>query len=513
MKNRALQNVVLTLLAIIFTIALTFATIWAPWMLNRFIRENFDIPDIHPIIEPELIEQFMSSNYVRLIGYACLAVVIILIVAGFLTEKRGLSSLGAIAFFLPTFGYFAAYMFFLAGLGMMRALWLPFWGNLMKLGDIAMVPYMIIVYPFSLIRLDIRSSVAYLAIGLGLLVFLLGTLAWFFAKLQRKGTVDFWLYRLSRHPQYLGWILWSYGLMLLATQAPIPLGGENPGASLPWLISSVIIVCVALGEEIRMSRERGQEYEAYRASAPFMLPLPNSISKVITAPLRALLKKDRPGNRKELVLTFVVYAAILVLLSLPFVVLNWPSRGWMDWPSYTRYREPLPPPTQEHWLSLEECRSVCGSEGYADASCLWPSEAEPDMVDVAPCVIEGSEDCGDPDQCRCYCILEIDVPDGVLSVSDLLADPVYETQVVVYGRVRRLGELRCPCFELLSGEEDEALEVWYDAMTEVDGTQWPSVSIEGIEKGDWIVVTGELRPSDGTSLGRTFWITRFEKME
>jgi hypothetical protein len=60
---------------------------------------------------------------------------------------------------------------------------------------------------------------------------------------------------------------------------------------------------------------------------------------VIKAPLRIILKKDRPENRKELFATFAIYASILVLLSLPFVLLNWPSvYGWSDWPSYTWYR-------------------------------------------------------------------------------------------------------------------------------------------------------------------------------
>ena len=332
MKNKILTSVVLTLLAIVFTVALTFVTIEAPRVLNGFIRENSDVPDIHPVIEPELVEEFMRANHVRLIGYSCLAVVILLIVVGFITEKKGLSSAGAIVFFLPTFGYFAGYMFFLAGLGLLRALWLPFWGNLLKLGDITLLPYMILVYLFAIIGVDVRRTIACLAIGLGLLTFLLGTLAWFYAKFQRKGTVDFWLYRFSRHPQYLGWIVWSYGLMLLAIQAPIPFGGENPGASLPWLISSLVIVCVALGEEIKMSRERSGEYATYRASAPFMFPLPKFISEVITAPIRLLLKKDRPENRKELLVTFVVYLATLVLSSLPSLLLDIPGYvGWGGW--------------------------------------------------------------------------------------------------------------------------------------------------------------------------------------
>ena len=128
-------------------------------------------------------------------------------------------------------------------------------------------------------------------------------------------------------------------LLLLAVQAPVPFGGENPGASLPWLISSLVIVCVALGEEIRMSRERGEEYETYRGSTPFMFPLPRFACTVLTAPARILLKKDRPGNRRELVFTFVIYATVLVLLSLPFVLLNWPPHlVWMSWPDSALYR-------------------------------------------------------------------------------------------------------------------------------------------------------------------------------
>jgi protein-S-isoprenylcysteine O-methyltransferase Ste14 len=322
--NRVLPSIVLILLVIVVTVALTFVTIEAPRAFTRVIDRNFDVPDIHPVIEPGLVDEFMRSNHVRLIGYTCLTVVILLIVAGFVTDKGGLSSAGAIVLFLPTFGYFAGYMFFLAGLGILRALWLPFWGNLMKLGDIAYLPYMIAVYPFALIGVRIGIYLAFLLIGLGLFVFLLGTLAWFYAVLQRREMADFWLYRFSRHPQYLGWIVWSYGLMLLASQALIPFGGENPGASLPWVVSSLVIVCVALGEEIKMGRELGGEYAAYRASASFMFHLPRFVSEVITAPIRLLLKKDRPENGKELLVTFVVYLAILVLLSLPFLLLDIP---------------------------------------------------------------------------------------------------------------------------------------------------------------------------------------------
>ncbi len=99
-------------------------------------------------------------------------------------------------------------------------------------------------------------------------------------------------------------------------------------------------------------------------------------------------------------------------------------------------------------------------------------------------------------------------PEGTMTAAELLADPVYETEVTVYGEVSALGELLCPCFILTSG--GDRLDVWYDLMLEDDGTPRPTVSVEGIENGDTVVVTGELQPSQGTQPSRTFWATRIE---
>ena len=59
-------------------------------------------------------------------------------------------------------------------------------------------------------------------------------------------------------------------------------------------------------------------------------------------------------------------------------------------------------------------------------------------------------------------------PDGALTVAELLDEPVYDTQVQVYGQVSLLGELFCPCFVIESG--GESLEVWYGLMVEDGGT-------------------------------------------
>jgi hypothetical protein len=99
-------------------------------------------------------------------------------------------------------------------------------------------------------------------------------------------------------------------------------------------------------------------------------------------------------------------------------------------------------------------------------------------------------------------------PSGTLDAAELLADPLYETEVRVYGQVSALGELLCPCFMLTSG--GETLDVWYGLMVQDDGTERPPVSVEAIENGDWVVVTGELRWSDGQLPSTTFWASGIE---
>jgi hypothetical protein len=62
----------------------------------------------------------------RLAGYVGLAIILLITTAGFLLKKTRLSILGSLAIYLPTIGYFAFTMFFLAGVGALRLLWLPF---------------------------------------------------------------------------------------------------------------------------------------------------------------------------------------------------------------------------------------------------------------------------------------------------------------------------------------------------------------------------------------------------
>ena len=328
--------ITLLALAIVYGVGTTFFTIELERLVERTITPHIQAsPEVAELNRGIYsgIDQFMASNHVRVIGYVCVALMIFLALVGLINEKRGLASLGSIGFILPIYAYFMLHMSFLAGLGVLTALWTPFWGDLVKLGDIAYLPYMVLVYPFSLIGMDIRRFLAGFFVALGLLIFILGVLAWFYARFQKKGTADFWIYNFTRHPQYLGWILWSYGLMLrVAFRHDTVLQNTNPGASLPWVISTLIIICVALSEEIQMHKKYGQEYEQYRNQAPFLFPLPGLLRRIMSVPFRLIRRKDKSTSRWDLIWMFAIYLGIIMLLSLPFMLLDWPSTGWMNWP-------------------------------------------------------------------------------------------------------------------------------------------------------------------------------------
>ena len=332
------SSFILTLLTltIVYTVGTAFFNIELERLIERTITPHIQSSTDVEILSHEIysgVDQFLASNKIRVIGYICLLLLILIALIGLITEKKFLSSLGSLGFILPVYAYFILHMSFLVGLGVLTALWTPFWGKLVRLGDIVYLPYIALLYPFSLINLDIRVTLAGLFMSAGLFLFIMGVLTWFYARFQKKETADFWIYRFSRHPQYLGWILWSYGLMLrVALRHDTALHQNNPGASLPWVISTLIIICVALSEEIKMHREHSQEYDTYTQNTAFMIPLPRALTDIISAPFRLILKKDRVTSRWDLVWIFLIYLVVIILLSLPFVLLDFPSEGWMNWP-------------------------------------------------------------------------------------------------------------------------------------------------------------------------------------
>jgi hypothetical protein len=182
MKSRFTTSFLLLILAIIFTIGLTFASIELPSKIDNFIGSNATAVNVYTgggEFQEIKTQLFIQHYHLRTIGYICLFVIFLLILIGFVTEKTGLTTLGAFAIFLPVFGHFAATMFFLGGLGFLRLIWLPGLDisfNLMKIADAVFIPFRIIIDLFSLVGININDAFPYILIFIGLLIFCFATL-------------------------------------------------------------------------------------------------------------------------------------------------------------------------------------------------------------------------------------------------------------------------------------------------------------------------------------------------
>jgi len=316
-----------------FLIALGLASFFAVNLV--FVSLVIPINMIHPYLLKVSHDYWWppaeAVEGLRPLGYSLFLGLLALIFAGFVARRERLSVLGSIALYLPTFGYFAFAMFFLAGVGVLRILWLPLIDispHVLRLGDIVYLPYTaltLVLIPMFLMAgisaTEFYIPLSMIIIWLGLLFFVLGASTWLYGRFKGCKIIDFWIYKGSRHPQYLGFLLWSYGILSLATFIGVRRGGYLPEPSLPWLISALIIAGVALHEEIIMTKKHGEKYLRYRDGTWFMVPLPKQVSTLITAPARFLLKKNWPENAKEVVYVVILYGAILVLLSLPLALL------------------------------------------------------------------------------------------------------------------------------------------------------------------------------------------------
>jgi hypothetical protein len=77
----------------------------------------------------------------------------------------------------------------------------------------------------------------------------------------------------------------------------------------------MVIIGVAMLEELHMSRRHPEAYAPYRRSAPFLLPLPAFVGRLVAIPLRILFKRDRPERRREVVFVISFYTALLMAAS------------------------------------------------------------------------------------------------------------------------------------------------------------------------------------------------------
>lgn len=110
-NTRTIQGkfLILAALSIVLTLALTFATLELPRIVNSLLAAYF--PDVRTEVargvrQPHVAMVEALMNYARPAGYVFLGILIVLVIVGFVTKRRSLSLLGTFAFFMPVFGYF-----------------------------------------------------------------------------------------------------------------------------------------------------------------------------------------------------------------------------------------------------------------------------------------------------------------------------------------------------------------------------------------------------------------------
>ncbi|WP_167614048.1 HEAT repeat domain-containing protein [Maribellus sediminis] len=323
--KKILQNFGLFLLALVFSIGLMFAFIEIPQMLDKFLQSNVGTPQSDPGYNNAKIELFFEVVKIRWIGYICLGLIFLMIILGFVTKKNSFIWVGGIALFLPVFATFAYSMFYLAGLGLLNVIFFPLQEislSMIDLGKVVLIPYWILLWIAGLFNWNAHQFLIYLFMISGTLIFVLGVYAWIKVRFANNKVAKHWIYKYSRHPQYLGWIIWSYGLMLFGPTVNDMKKSWGWYGTLPWLLSTLVIIGICFLEELKMSETAGDDYDEYRKRTPFLFPAPVFLKRVIQFPMYLLIRKNRPENRKEIGLTLTVYAVLLMAFSLFWVDLQ-----------------------------------------------------------------------------------------------------------------------------------------------------------------------------------------------
>jgi len=324
----------LYLTALLATLFFTHVTLQIPRFLKSLTNGVFD----------DLLSHFvyLSLHPIAIFGYVILILILITAVKGIVRKRYYASVLSAVVYFTPTLFVFVvgmtilftgleipvfliAYIF--SGLGIEGDFLLRLYGS----GQVFLVPYWIAITAYASEggRIwanieQVRDVYGGIFIVVGLLVLFLGVAAWLNSKYQGRRLVDSGIYRLTRHPQYLGYILWSYGMLILSTYNQAP--WSTPTAiTLNWLVSSLILVGLALVEEINLRSDDGLNYVEYADRVSFMFPLPRSVRRVVSTPFRIIWGGDYPENLR---MVFATLALVFLAVSLPDLILGGLYQFW-----------------------------------------------------------------------------------------------------------------------------------------------------------------------------------------
>jgi len=284
----------------------------------------------------------LRPDPITIFGNVILILILITAVIGIVRKRYYASVLSAVVYFTPTLFVFVTRMSILfTGLEILSFLIVYsfkeyrilgiFMYKLFNVGQVFLVPYWLAITAYASEggRIwanieQVRDIYGSIFIIVGLLVLFLGVAAWLNTKYMGRRLVDSGIYRLTRHPQYLGYILWSYGMLILSTYNQAP-WRQPIEITLNWFVSSLILVGLALVEEINLRLDDGLNYVEYAKRVSFMFPLPRLVRRVVSTPFRIIWGSDCPENLRMVFKTLVL---IFLIVSLPELILGGLYQFW-----------------------------------------------------------------------------------------------------------------------------------------------------------------------------------------
>lgn len=145
-------------------VALWYATFELPRQLHQVLLTFFPEYGILDSPPPEFVP------YWRQIGTICLIIVVGTILLGFIARVSSVTLIGAFAFYVPVFGSFSWSMFSLAGIQILRVLWLPILERcpaLMTTGELFLLPYIItdLIHKYGIVGQKLITPTSHREVG------------------------------------------------------------------------------------------------------------------------------------------------------------------------------------------------------------------------------------------------------------------------------------------------------------------------------------------------------------
>ncbi len=291
----------------------------------------------NPMFEGTL--DYSKLKWLNIVQFICFVIFLLLlglIILGIVLKRYNVAFASSTSFILPIISNFTFTMFPFAGLGALAMIWLPFSHVefiILSLGDIIFSPFFLGITflsnePFSDFNYLLQEYLmVYIPIGLvffGIFLFIFSVTTWLVGKFHHKELIVFWVYKYCRHPQYLGYLLASYGMIIYSGRGVIGTGIFGvylPPPTFFWTLSSLCLIALAIKEENHQLKRNGEKYLDYRKKTPFLIPLPLWLKHIFTIPLQSVLHSDWPTNDNQLGVFVIVYGIVIALLSLPLYFL------------------------------------------------------------------------------------------------------------------------------------------------------------------------------------------------